>query len=98
LTLLYFDARPHWRETERHLRALTDEFADVAFRQHPVDAPEEAKRVGFHGSPSVLVDGIDAFAEPDAPVGIACRVYPTPDGPAGSPTIDQLRAALVQRR
>jgi hypothetical protein len=51
--------------------------------------------VGFHGSPSILVDGIDVFAGPDAGVGLSCRVYRTPDGPAGAPTIEQLRAALA---
>ena len=48
-----------------------------------------------HGSPSIQVDGVDLFAAPDAAVGLACRVYPTPDGPAGAPTVEQLRAALA---
>ncbi|MGH8775740.1 MAG: hypothetical protein ACRDWI_11380 [Jiangellaceae bacterium] len=49
----------------------------------------------FHGSPSVLVDGRDPSSHGDQPVGLACRVYQTPEGPAGAPTIDQLRAALT---
>lgn len=53
-------------------------------------------RVGFHGSPSVLVDGVDRFSDPAAPVGLSCRIYQTPDGPAGSPTIEQLREILTQ--
>lgn len=63
--------------------------------RHLVDTLEEAERMGFHGSPSILVDGIDIFAEPDAGVGLSCRVYRTPDGPAGAPTIEQLRTALA---
>ncbi len=38
----------------------------------------------------------DLFAGSDAPVGLSCRIYQTPDGPAGSPTLDQLRAALAR--
>jgi hypothetical protein len=34
------------------------------------------------------------FAEPDAGVGLSCRVYRTPDGLAGAPTVVQLRTAL----
>jgi len=42
------------------------------------------------------VDGVDIFADADAPVGLSCRVYQTPDGPAGSPTLEQLRAAMTR--
>lgn len=42
------------------------------------------------------LDGVDAFADADTPVGLSCRVYPTPDGPAGAPTFEQLQAALAQ--
>jgi len=51
--------------------------------------------VGFHGSPSILVDGVDLFAEPGAGVGLSCRVYRTPEGLSGAPTVEQLRAALA---
>jgi len=63
--------------------------------RHLVDTLEDAERVGFHGSPSILVDGVDVFAGPNAAVGLSCRVYRTPDGPAGAPTMEQLRAALT---
>lgn len=44
-----------------------------------------------------MVDGVDPFAEADDPIGLSCRRYQTPEGPAGSPTIDQLRR-IVQAR
>ena len=34
-----------------------------------VPTAEEAEAVGFRGSPTVLVDGVDPFADPAAPVG-----------------------------
>ena len=42
----------------------------------------------------MLVDGRDPFADPDAPVGLACRLYRTEEGLAGSPTVEQLLAVL----
>lgn len=98
VTLLYFDDCPNWNETARHLERLADELGDVVVTHQVVDSPDEAKRTGFRGSPTVLVDNVDAFADPEAPVGLACRIYQTPDGPAGSPTPDQLRAVLAARR
>lgn len=62
-----------------------------------IDSVEEAQRRGFAGSPTFLIDGVDPFAQPGAPTGIACRIYPTPGGPAGVPTVEQLADALVHR-
>lgn len=59
-----------------------------------VETPEEADRVGFLGSPSIRVDGVDVLAEPGARVGLTCRRYRTPEGFAGAPTLEQLRAVL----
>ena len=38
----------------------------------------------------VLVDGADPFAEESDPVGLSCRVFQTPDGLRGAPTVEQL--------
>lgn len=95
ITLLYFDDCPNWRIADERLAAIAAERADLTVTRHLVDTLEEAERVGFHGSPSILVDGVDVFAEPDAAVGLSCRVYRTPDGLAGAPTMEQLRAALA---
>ena len=96
--LQYFDDCPNWRVVDEHLRSLAAEFAEVTVTHRLVNTPEEADRVGFRGSPTVLVNGVDPFATEVAPVGgLSCRVYPTPDGPIGSPTLEQLRRALGAR-
>lgn len=95
VTLLYFDDCPNWHEADEHLRALALEQPELRVTRQVVETPEEAERTQFRGSPSILVDGVDPFSDDDAPVGLSCRVYQTPDGPAGSPTLDQLRAALA---
>jgi hypothetical protein len=59
---------------------------------------EEARRRGFCGSPTFLIDGIDPFAVPDAPTGLTCRLYPTARGLSGVPEVTALRDALIKAR
>lgn len=94
VTLRYIEGCPHAPAVAAHLRALA---RDMAFEvaHEVVDSPESASRLGFAGSPTVLIDGRDPFATGDEPVGLACRVYPTADGPRGAPTRQQLRDALA---
>jgi hypothetical protein len=94
VTLLYFEGCPSWRVVDRRLRALADEL-DFALSRQVVETPEDAERWQFRGSPTVLVDGRDVFATGDEPVGLSCRIYQTPTGPAGAPTEAMLRAALA---
>jgi hypothetical protein len=42
-----------------------------------------------------MIDGRDPFASPGDPVGLACRIYHTPNGVEPAPTVEQLRAALI---
>jgi hypothetical protein len=42
-----------------------------------------------------LIDGVDPFAEPGHPIGLGCRVYRTPEGLLGSPTVEELAQALA---
>lgn len=95
VTLLYFDGCPSWELAQHRLSALA---ADLGFHleQRKVDTPQEAEATGFRGSPTILVDGRDVFAEGHEPVGLSCRVYQTPDGPSGAPTVEQLRAVLTR--
>ena len=53
-----------------------------------------AERYKFRGSPTLLIDGVDPFADLDAPIGLSCRLYKTEHGYSGAPTLDQLRAVL----
>ncbi|MDW3221085.1 MAG: thioredoxin family protein [Acidimicrobiales bacterium] len=96
VTLLYFDDCPNWLEADAHLRTLAAERRDLHITRRIVDTPEAAEETQFRGSPSILVDGLDIFADADAPVGLSCRVYQTPDGTAGAPTIEQLREVLCR--
>lgn len=92
--LLYFDGCPNWATAHRRLRALAMELGFTVL-PHKVATPKDAERVGFRGSPTILIDGRDPFARGDEPTGLTCRLYDTPDGPAGAPTSEQLRAVLT---
>ena len=69
VTLQYFNGCPNWKETEAHLEALRSEGFDLTFDRQLIETPEAAEQHGFRGSPTVLIDGVDPFADPDAPVG-----------------------------
>jgi hypothetical protein len=93
VTLLYFDSCPHWQTADERLRRLADELGfRITYRQ--VTSVDDAQALSFPGSPTILVDGRDPFARGDEPVALACRIYETPEGRAGMPTVEQLRAAL----
>ena len=73
--LLYFHDCPNWRVARARLKeALARIGADpdaVVYKQ--VTTVEQAEALGFRGSPTILVDGTDPFADPDAPTGLTCR-------------------------
>lgn len=94
--LVYFEGCPNWRVAEGRLKeALVSVGADpdaVIYEQ--VTTVAQAEALGFRGSPTILVDGIDPFADPDIPAGLACRIYRTATGVQPAPTVEQLKAAL----
>ena len=96
VSLLYFDGCPNWHVADERLRAALVAVGrpDDAVEHVLVSTPEEAQEAQFRGSPTVLVDGRDPFSDPDAPVGLACRLYRTDEGLAWSPTVEQLVAVL----
>lgn len=98
ITLRYFDGCPNWRVAEaRLLEALGEPGARAATISYElVETQQDAERLGFRGSPTLLVEGDDPFAEDDAPVGLACRIYRTEEGAQGAPSVAQLRAMLRQ--
>ncbi|MFP3466880.1 hypothetical protein [Leifsonia sp. SIMBA_070] len=59
-----------------------------------LSTPEQAALVPFAGSPTITVDGEDLFPSDGGTSDLACRIYYTPDGLAGLPTVDQLIEAI----
>lgn len=94
--LLYFDGCPNWTVADERLAKALQVVGrdDVTVTRRRVETADEAAAVSFTGSPTVLVDGRDPFATGDEQVGLACRVYSTPQGLGGSPTLEQFVEAL----
>lgn len=96
ITLQYFDDCPNWRTGHDRLMEAIQQLGPDRFgvdlRQ--VGSHEQAVAEQFRGSPSFRIDGVDPFAEDGAAFGVACRVYRTPEGLAGSPTVAQLVEVL----
>lgn len=79
---------------DRLARALNGRTVEV--QRVEVADPEQAARVGMTGSPTVLIDGVDPFAPPDAPASLSCRLYRGPGGCIeGAPSVADLRRALA---
>ncbi|MEJ3658893.1 alkylmercury lyase [Actinomycetes bacterium KLBMP 9759] len=79
-----------------HLRMVTA----VPVVTVEVRTEAEAIAAGMAGSPTLLVDGIDPFADRDSrSCGMSCRIYRDEHGrPVPAPTVAQLRAALATRQ
>ena len=94
--LLYFDGCPHWTVAEERLRAALASVGrgDERIQRVLVETTEDAHRLRFIGSPTILVEGRDPFATGDEQPALACRVFSTPEGRAGPPTVGQLVGAL----
>ena len=96
IRLQYFDDCPNWRIAEARLSAALTRLEDpTGVVLEKVDTPEAAERARFRGSPTILIDGNDPFADPDAPIGLSCRIYRSSHGIEPAPTVDQLTSVLA---
>jgi hypothetical protein len=99
VTLWYFAGCPSWETAfQRVHEAATLAGLDVRVATQSVESTENAVALGFIGSPTIWLDGTDPFAQPGQGSALACRVYATPDGLAGSPTVGQLVDVLRRLR
>ena len=95
IELRYFDSCPNWKIADERLREameVEEVFSEIEYTS--VNTFDDAERLDFIGSPSILIGGVDAFRPESAQPGLACRVFQTEDGPQGSPTVNQLRSVL----
>ena len=63
-----------------------------------IASPEQARKRGFVGSPTILIDGLDPFAVPGQRPALACRVYSTQAGLSGVPPLSEVISALTAAR
>jgi hypothetical protein len=100
ITIQYFDGCPHWKLADERVRHVLGDFSsdEVTLEYQLIDTPETADQLGFHGSPTILIDGLDPFITGVEQFGMSCRVFSTEDGIQGAPTEAELRKLLLNRR
>src|SRR3972149_2013092 len=97
IELFYFNGCPSWETGLKNLEAALQEedlFASVEMVKVTDDS--DATRLKFLGSPHFRVDGQDLWPEERELYSLSCRVYPTPEGIKGFPTVAMLRGQLKQ--
>lgn len=97
LTILAEGTCPNAPVLKDRLAAVLDGREDVSVSHRVICDEDEAARWGMHGSPTLLIDGVDPFAEPGQPPSMSCRLYREDDGrTSGAPSAGQLRQAIEQ--
>ena len=100
--VLYFKGCPnHEPAVEQVRKALRSEGLPILVDEVEITDPAMAQRVGFLGSPSIRIDGIDV--EPGAreikTFGFGCRVCSDDEGRrSGLPAVGLIQQAVRERR
>jgi hypothetical protein len=99
IEILHIDECPNWEDAGRGVRAALDATGhpEVEINYRLLLDSSEAAQVPFAGSPTILIDGVDAFPSEGRTSDLACRIYRTPTGFAGIPTVDQLIEVLRKK-
>jgi hypothetical protein len=95
VVIQYFDGCPGWETARDSVTKATKALhleAEVTLLK--VETDDDAQRLGFRGSPSILVDGSDLFPNEASPIGMSCRVYMVNGKPQSAPSVEQLLEAL----
>lgn len=95
IELLYFDGCPSWESGLKNLQAaLQEEGITADVEMVKVEGDDDATRLKFLGSPHISIDGLDLWHEEREMYSLSCRIYSTPEGIKGFPTVSMLREQL----
>jgi hypothetical protein len=99
IEVLHIDECPNLEDARKALAEVIDELAliDVTTTFTLIRSSEEAARHLFAGSPTVLIDGLDAVPGAESTTNLACRIYRDGQKIAGSPDKKMLREAILTR-
>lgn len=89
-----FEGCPHTESAIGLARAAAERLGPgIKVERVEVDTPEKAAALGFPGSPSIRVDGVDVEGRVDSRGALSCRTY---DGGAGVPPEWMMEAAVLR--
>jgi len=91
---------PHVDRADRILReALGEDGREPSISRVYVGDLDDAAGLGFHGSPTIRIDGQDISPPPrELPIGLNCRLYPQPGGGVDGVIPAETISAYVERR
>ena len=89
----YINRCPNSYEMIKRVREAVNQLdIEINFRDVLVRTAEQAQRMKFRGSPTVLINGIDLENLPESDFGyLACRYYQN-----GLPTIESIKNSIIQ--
>ena len=97
LTVLAVPDCPNVAVLQHRLAEVLADWPGVTLQWRVVANVAEAARWRMHGSPTLLVNGRDPFAQAGSSPALACRMYRAEDGSLdGAPSVSALRQALEQ--
>ncbi|MDI3331884.1 MAG: thioredoxin family protein [Micrococcus sp.] len=96
IELLHIDGCPNSVEAGRRVDAALAALGhrDAAVHMRLLESSADAVGTAFAGSPTIMVGGVDIFPNGAPTSDLACRIYSTPGGLAGLPTVDHVKDAL----
>ncbi|MFC6354670.1 hypothetical protein [Luethyella okanaganae] len=98
--ILHIDECQNWVEAGKRVRAALDSagLGSVGIGFRLLATRDEAANAPFAGSPTILIDGSDAFPDGARTADLACRVYRTETGLAGIPSVEQIAEGIRRHR
>lgn len=98
IELLYFEDCPSYKMVQESLEAIIRKHnIETRVQLIRVETDQEARDHHFVGSPSIRVNGEDLFPVDHENYALGCRVYQTPNGLRGWPTVEMLEEAFAAK-
>lgn len=95
IEFLYFEDCPSYKETLVNLQeALAELKMEAEIIMIDVDSPEKAEEVGFLGSPTIVIDGVDLEGRTGG-FAFNCRIYELDGKLKGVPSKEFIAERLV---
>jgi mercuric ion transport protein len=93
--LIYFSGCPRVDTTRQNLRrALEATGVQASIEEIDTSEPNTPPALKRWGSPTVLINGVDALGQPPGSEEDACRLYEGAEGASGGIAVETLRAAV----
>ena len=91
IRFLYFEGCPSWKTGLANLKSALNSLSfPYNLQKIKIESNQSAQENRFLGSPSFVINGQDLWHEERSEYYLGCRVYQTPQGLKGYPTVEML--------